>query len=94
MPFPLLDTDQNIMPENIARMAYRERLNRWAIATILADGQRTIVCRYRSQSDAEGHLQRLRQLKPHDSFVVVFDPHPQHTEPVTAAPQTKQEAVI
>ncbi|WP_226576052.1 hypothetical protein [Microseira wollei] len=31
-PFPLLDTDQNIMPQNTAKMAYRERLNRWAFA--------------------------------------------------------------
>lgn len=82
------------MPQTTAQMAYRERLNRWAIATVFAGGQRTIVCRYRSQSDAEGHLQRLRQLKPHDTFVLVFDPHPQHTEPVTASPVTKEEAVI
>lgn len=82
------------MPQNKTQMAYRERLNRWAIATVLPDGQKTIVCRYRNKSDAEGHLPHLRQLKPQDSLIVVFDLHPQHTEPVTASPETKEEAVI
>jgi hypothetical protein len=55
------------------RVSYKERLNNWAIARLLPNMQHTIVGRFRSRSDADGHLQCLRQLMPDDSFVVVFD---------------------
>ncbi len=35
--------------------------------------QHTIVGRFRSRSDADGHLQCLRQLMPDAAFLVVFD---------------------
>jgi len=35
--------------------------------------QWAIVGRYRSRSDADGHLQLLRQRVPHIEFKVVFD---------------------
>ncbi|AFY34457.1 hypothetical protein [Calothrix sp. PCC 7507] len=53
--------------------AYKERLNPWAITRLLPDMQRVTVARFRTRSDAEGHLQRLRQLIPDASFKVVFD---------------------
>jgi hypothetical protein len=55
------------------RVSYKDRLNNWAIARLLPNMQHTIVGRFRSRSDAEGHLQCLRQLMPDVSFVVVFD---------------------
>ena len=53
--------------------AYKERLNPWAITRLLPDMQRVTVARFRTRSDADGHLQRLRQLIPDASFMVVFD---------------------
>ena len=54
-------------------VSYKDRLNNWAIARLLPNMQHTIVGRFRSRSDADGHLQCLRQLMPDVSFVVVFD---------------------
>lgn len=65
------------MPYNTGRSAYHARLNSWAIARLLPNMQRTIVARFRSRSDADGHLQCLRQLIPDASFVVVFDCQPE-----------------
>jgi hypothetical protein len=74
--------DKLIMPQNnqyndfsseTQASAYKERLNPWAIARLLPDMQRVTVARFRSRSDADGHLQRLRQLIPNASFMVVFD---------------------
>jgi hypothetical protein len=74
--------DNLMMPQNrdysdssleMQAIAYKERLNNWAIARLLPDMQRVIVARFRSRSDAEGHMQLLRQLIPDACFVVVFD---------------------
>ncbi|MBD2517834.1 hypothetical protein H6G93_23215 [Nostoc sp. FACHB-973] len=54
-------------------IAYKERLNSWAIARLLPDAQREIVARFRSRSDAEGYIQHLRQEIPNASFLIVFD---------------------
>lgn len=54
-------------------IAYKERLNAWAIARLQPDAQREIVARFRSRSDADGYMQRLRQMMPDASFMVVFD---------------------
>lgn len=52
--------------------SYKDRLNRWAIARI--DPTETcIVARFRSHSDADGHLQFLRQKFPTDKFTIVFE---------------------
>jgi hypothetical protein len=75
------------MPYNINRVTYRGRLTPWAIARLLPNMQRIIVGRFRSRSDADGHLQCLRQLIPHASFVVVFDLEPD-LEPATNSPVT------
>lgn len=77
------------MTQNTDSNAYRARLNVWAIARLLPSMQRIIVGRFRSRSDADGHLQRLRQLMPHASFVVVFD-----LQPDLEAPVIREEAVI
>lgn len=74
--------DKLIMPQNneyndlsseTQAIAYKERLNPWAITRLLPDMQRVTVARFRTRSDADGHLQRLRQLIPDANFTVVFD---------------------
>ena len=77
------------MPYNTGRRAYRARLNPWVIVRLLPNMQRTIVGRFRSRSDADGHLQCLRQLIPHASFVVVFDLQ-SDIEPVAVSPSTEE----
>jgi hypothetical protein len=54
-------------------LAYKARLNSWAIARLRPDTQREIVARFRSRSDAEGYMQHLSQTTPNASFMVVFD---------------------
>ncbi|MBW4615541.1 MAG: hypothetical protein KME21_20145 [Desmonostoc vinosum HA7617-LM4] len=54
-------------------IAYKERLNSWAIARLLPDTQRQIVARFRNRSDADGYMQHLCQIVPNASFMVVFD---------------------
>lgn len=55
--------------------SYRDRyLNQWAIVCLLPGMQRTIVQRFHSRSNADGHLQVLRQKMPEHEFIVVFDP--------------------
>jgi hypothetical protein len=51
------------------------------------------VGRFRSRSDADGHLRCLRQLIPHASFVVVFDLQPD-IEAATDSPASTEEVVI
>jgi hypothetical protein len=54
-------------------MAYKDSLKPWAVAR---QGQHlgwTIIARYKSRSDAEGHLLLLRQRVPNLEFKVVFD---------------------
>ena len=63
---------------------YRERLCPWAIISLLPNKQMTILSRFRSRSDAEGHLQRLRQLKPEASLALVFD-HKREEEVATTS---------
>ncbi|MBD1806756.1 MAG: hypothetical protein KME25_18830 [Symplocastrum torsivum CPER-KK1] len=58
-------------------MTYKERISPWVIARLLPNMQRTVVSRFRSRSDADGHLQFLRQQMPNASFEVVFDCQPE-----------------
>lgn len=81
------------MPQNPNRIAYLQQLHPWAIARLLPNCQRTIVGRFRSRSDADGHLHCLRQLIPHASFVVVFDPLPD-IEPVTPSAERTEEVIV
>ncbi len=57
-------------------MIYKERLYPWAIARLFPNLQSSIVGRFRNRSDADGHLQILRQLIPDGQFVVIFDHQP------------------
>lgn len=61
---------------------YQERyLTNWAVplahasvsVCLLPDMQRTIVGRFRTRTDADGHLRVLRQVMPDRGFIVVFD---------------------
>ena len=81
------------MPQNPKHIAYLQQLNPWAIARLLPNCQRTIVGRFRSRSDADGHLHCLRQLIPHASFVVVFDSLPD-MEPVTTSAERTEEVIV
>lgn len=54
-------------------MTYRESLKPWAVARLLPDGKWVIIGRYHNRSDADGHLQLLRQRVPNLEFRVVFD---------------------
>ncbi|MBD6614378.1 hypothetical protein FNW02_00430 [Komarekiella sp. 'clone 1'] len=67
------NTDNKASKSDNQAIAYKERLNSWAIARLLPDTQREIVARFRSRSDADGYMQHLRQEKPNTSFMVVFD---------------------
>ncbi|MFB2978122.1 hypothetical protein [Microseira sp. BLCC-F43] len=54
-------------------MSYKTRLNNWAIARLLPSQQWVIVARYRSRSDAEGHLHFVCRRMPNVQFKIVFD---------------------
>jgi hypothetical protein len=54
-------------------MTYKQCLKSWAVARQLPNMQWLIIGRYRSRSDADGHLQLLRQRVPNLQFKVVFD---------------------
>jgi hypothetical protein len=54
-------------------MTYRESLKPWVVVRLLPNLQWVTVGRYRSRSDADGHLQLLRQRVPNIEFKVVFD---------------------
>ena len=75
-PDPFATVDQpavlDAMPIEIVAplSAYRARLNRWAIARITED-QVQILDRFRSHSDAEGHLHVLRRQFPSDTFTIL-----------------------
>ncbi|NET05725.1 MAG: hypothetical protein F6K09_25890 [Merismopedia sp. SIO2A8] len=55
-------------------MSYRDRLKPWAMARLLHNKLRySIIDRYRTKSDAEGHLNWWRQNLPEAKFEVVWD---------------------
>ncbi|HEY9644902.1 MAG TPA: hypothetical protein V6C88_00960 [Chroococcidiopsis sp.] len=58
-------------------MHYRENLNAWAIARLLPNNEWETVARFRSWSDAEGHLKRLPPTRS-GHVKVVFDPLSNH----------------
>jgi hypothetical protein len=66
-------TDSNQSSSGAEAIAYKKRLNSWAIAKLLPDMQREIVARFRSRSDADGHMQLLSRMTPDASFMLVFD---------------------
>jgi hypothetical protein len=56
--------------------------------------QNRIVCRLRSRSDAEGHVQVLRRLMPTLRFTIIFDLTPENDDPPTKPknPQTNPDS--
>lgn len=67
------NTDNKAIESETQPVAYKARLNSWAIARLLPNTQQEIVARFRSRSDADGYMQHLRQTTPSASFLVVFD---------------------
>lgn len=54
-------------------MTYKQSLKPWAVARLLPNGKWILIGRYHHRSDADGHLQLLRQRVPNIEFKVVFD---------------------
>lgn len=54
-------------------MTYRERIHPWIIVRLLPKMQRVVVGRFRTRSDADGHLTFLREQIPNATFIVIFD---------------------
>lgn len=55
-------------------MSYKDRLYPWCIIRHLPKSQNMVVGRLRRRNDAEEHLRILKQLMPHASFSIIFDP--------------------
>lgn len=70
------NSQQQGFTANPSAIAYQKRLYPWAIAKLVSNMQRTVVCRFRRRSDADGHLLCLRQLMPQAWLLVVFDLQP------------------
>lgn len=68
-------------------MTYKDKLFPWCIINPRPGLHTRIVGRFRSRSDAEGHLQLLRRLIPHLHFEIMFDVPIEHSQ----SPQTKIE---
>ncbi|MGB5961761.1 MAG: hypothetical protein WBG73_13925 [Coleofasciculaceae cyanobacterium] len=54
-------------------MAYKDSLKPWAVVRQSANLGWIIIARYKSRSDADGHLLLLRQRVSDIEFKVVFD---------------------
>ncbi|MFM5982395.1 MAG: hypothetical protein ACKO9I_18040 [Sphaerospermopsis kisseleviana] len=67
------NTDDKDTKSKNPAISYRNRLNSWAIARVIANQERIIIARFRSRSDADGYIQHLRQLIPDGSFEIFFD---------------------
>ena len=58
----------------LSNQVYQQQLNPWCIIRHLPKMQRVVVGRFRSWSDAEGHVRVLESLVPDASYSVIFDP--------------------
>lgn len=71
-------------------MTYRDHLNRWAIARLSHNPSGTqeweVVARFRSWSDAQGHLQLLSKKTPAESFKVLFDVLTDKSDSLSSSP--------
>lgn len=54
-------------------MAYKDSLKPWAVVRLGKNLGWVIIARYKSRSDADGHLLLLKQRVPEIEFKVVFD---------------------
>ncbi|MGV0024703.1 hypothetical protein [Phormidesmis priestleyi] len=55
-------------------MTHSERFRPWIVIRLLPKMQRVTVGRFRSWSDADGHLRALQRLVPGAQFRIIFDP--------------------
>jgi hypothetical protein len=55
-------------------MGYEKRLKPWIVVRLLPNLQRVVMGRFRSWSDADGHLRVLKQLLPAAKLTLIFDP--------------------
>jgi len=81
-PLNKVNTDKTIMPQDTdykesksenQAIAYRNRLNGWAIARTTSSTERVIIARFRTRSDADGYMQHISKLIPDASFELIFD---------------------
>ncbi|HEY9609887.1 hypothetical protein [Allocoleopsis sp.] len=61
-------------------MTYLDQLYPWCIIKPLPNLQRCIVARFRRRNEAEAHLQVIRRLLPHITYIIIFDPTPEREE--------------
>ncbi len=62
-------------------MTYKNQLSPWCIIRQHPNLQRHVVARCRRRSDAEAHVQVLRQLMPALTFTIIFDITPEDDPP-------------
>lgn len=62
-------------------MAYSDHLQPWLVVRLLPNMQRVVVARFRTESDADGYCQIVRQLMPAAKFIIVFDADPDRPQP-------------
>jgi hypothetical protein len=67
------NTDLNLSNSETQAIAYKNRLNSWAIARLVQGKQNEIVGRFRRRSDADGHMQLMCRMTPEANFMLVFE---------------------
>ncbi len=63
-------------------MSYFNQLYPWCIIKPLPNLQRCTIARFRRRNEAEAHLQVIRRLLPHITYMIVFDPTPEREESI------------
>ncbi|HEY9596990.1 MAG TPA: hypothetical protein V6D33_04920 [Cyanophyceae cyanobacterium] len=61
-------------------MTHKTQLRPWCIIRPLPHMQHSIVARFQRRSDAESHLQVLRQLLPNTGHTIMFDVTPDNID--------------
>lgn len=68
-------------------MTYKAQLYPWCIIRPFPNMRTQIVGRFRSRSDAEGHLRVLKRLMPNASYQIMFDIPPELSDAEDLTPQ-------
>ncbi|GAA6619404.1 hypothetical protein NUACC26_052170 [Scytonema sp. NUACC26] len=71
--FLLMQSNGGLKVLNRQTKGYRTALAPWVVVRLLSPTQQTVVGRFRSRSDADGHLAVLRRLMPDAELQVIFD---------------------
>lgn len=71
--FTALAQNHHTKMETAMIMPYRERFAPWIVVQLSPRMQNVVRGRYRSRSDAEGHLAVLQRQFPKSEFVMMFD---------------------